>query len=129
MDKLNERLINVGKRIREARLRQGMSQEELSEKCCMNPSYIGQIERGEKSPSLNALYSIADGLDVNIRSFFESPETEEELAIQRLIDTIANKPPYQIDKIRRISEILLEDEVGMPSSTKPQTRDHSNPSR
>lgn len=114
MGKLNEQLRNLGKRIREARLRQGMSQEELSEKCSINPSYIGQIERGEKSPSLQTLYAIADGLHMDIRLFFASPETEQELAIQRLVDTVSNRTPSEIHKMARICGILIEEGVEVP---------------
>ncbi|MDD2200927.1 MAG: helix-turn-helix transcriptional regulator [Firmicutes bacterium] len=108
---MNERLRNLGKRIREARLRQGMSQEELSEKCCINPSYIGQIERGEKSPSLQTLWAIADGLNMNMRLLFASPETEQELAIQRLVDTVSNRTPGEIVKIAKICSILIEEGI------------------
>lgn len=91
-----------------------MSQEDLSEKCCINPSYIGQIERGEKSPSLQTLYAIADSLNMDIRLFFTSPETEQELAIQRLVDTVSNRTPDEIDKIARICGILLEEGIEIP---------------
>lgn len=99
-----------------------MSQEELSEKCCVNPSYIGQIERGEKSPSLHTLYAIADGLDVDITSFFASPRTEQELAIQRLIDTLSKQTPRQIDKVTRICEILIGENAGISLNAHPRVK-------
>ena len=91
-----------------------MSQEELSEKCSINPSYIGQIERGEKSPSLQTLYAIADGLQMDIRLFFASPETEQELAIQRLEDTVANQRPSVFDKLERFCGFRIYVGVDIP---------------
>ena len=40
--------VEIGQRIRNYRLQQKLSQEELAEKCGMHPTYIGQVERGEK---------------------------------------------------------------------------------
>ena len=40
--------IEIGQRIRNYRSQQQLSQEELAEKCGLHPTYIGQVERGEK---------------------------------------------------------------------------------
>lgn len=44
----------VGTRIRGFRKEKRLSQEELAEKCSLHPTYIGQLERGEKNPPLKA---------------------------------------------------------------------------
>lgn len=58
----------LGKRIREARLKKKMTQDQLSEKVGVSLYYIGEIERGVKSPSLKMFISIAQALDVSTDS-------------------------------------------------------------
>lgn len=64
--------INVifGNKVAELRKGQKMSQEELADKCGLHRTYLGAIERGEKSPTLNTVYKIAKGLNININQLF-----------------------------------------------------------
>lgn len=50
--------------IREIRARQQLSQERVAAKGGVGRKYVGQIERGEITPSFAALVGIAAGLDV-----------------------------------------------------------------
>ena len=45
----------LGKRIREERLRLGKTQESLAEEVNISTAYLGQIERGERSVTLDKL--------------------------------------------------------------------------
>lgn len=58
------------------RKQQNLSQEELAYKCGVHRTYIGSIERGEKSPTLNTIEKIAKGLNVNIIDLWEVPLTD-----------------------------------------------------
>ncbi len=55
------------KKLRESR---GLTQETLSEKLDVHISYVGQIERGLKYPSLRVLFKIADALNVKPSELF-----------------------------------------------------------
>ena len=46
---------SVGQRIRNYRTRQGLSQEKLAEMSGCHPTYIGQLERGEKNATLESI--------------------------------------------------------------------------
>ena len=59
-----------GKKVAEIRKKQHLSQEELADRCNVHRTYIGSVERGEKSPTLNTVQKIADGLFINIKDFF-----------------------------------------------------------
>ena len=55
-----------GRRVAELRRKQNLSQEDFAYKCSLHRTYIGTIERGEKSPTLNTIEKIARGLNVTI---------------------------------------------------------------
>lgn len=55
----------IGARIREARGISGMTQEKLAEMTGVNTTYISDIERGAKFPSLNLFIKIVDALGVS----------------------------------------------------------------
>lgn len=63
--------VQFGKRVVELRKLQGISQEELVFRCDVHRTYIGFIERGEKSPTLNTIEKFAKGLGVEIVELFK----------------------------------------------------------
>lgn len=68
MDKI-EFLQDLGFAIKVARLRQKMSQERLAELSDCSMSYIGFVERGEKSISLYNFLKIANVLNLDLGKF------------------------------------------------------------
>lgn len=56
----------LGKRIREERLRLNLTQERLSEDIEISTAYLGQIERGERSLTLDKLVKLANRLGVTV---------------------------------------------------------------
>ena len=45
----------IGQRVRNYRIDKGLSQEKLAELSGCHPTYIGQVERGEKNATLEAM--------------------------------------------------------------------------
>lgn len=66
----NEVLVRFGKRVREERLKQGLSQEEFADRAGVHRTYIGMIERAEKNITLLNIEKIAKALEINIAEFF-----------------------------------------------------------
>lgn len=64
----------VGNRIRALRKRKGLTQEKLGEKSELSYKFIGEIERGEKNPSLIVLLAIANGLEINLGDLFREDD-------------------------------------------------------
>ena len=60
----------VGIIIRELRLKAALTQEQFAERVGISWPYIGQIERGDRAPSIKTLEKIAKGLDVTPDIFF-----------------------------------------------------------
>jgi transcriptional regulator with XRE-family HTH domain len=81
----------MGLRIKNRRNVLRLSQEKLAEATCVTTSYIGQIERAERIPSLETLVNIAKSLRVSVDYFLQ--------------DTIA----IESDKyIKQIGELLID---------------------
>ena len=55
----------LGKRIKEARKKLKLTQEQLSEKANISNVYLGEIERGEKTPSIPVLIDLIEALNVS----------------------------------------------------------------
>lgn len=60
-----------GQRIVELRKKAGISQDELAFRCNIHRAYMGTIERGEKSVTLNTVEKIAAGLGVHVKDLFD----------------------------------------------------------
>lgn len=63
-------LIEFGKKVREIRKEQEISQEELAHKANLHRTYIGMIERAEKNITLINIQKVAKALEKNIKELF-----------------------------------------------------------
>ena len=59
------RLDSIGANIRKCRLSKKLRQEDLAEKANLSVTYIGMIERGEKTPSVETLVTILNAMGVS----------------------------------------------------------------
>ena len=66
-----------GDAVRQRRLQLGLSQEKLAFRCGSHRNYIGEIERGEKSPSLHIVFALAEGLDISPSELIRMVEDRE----------------------------------------------------
>lgn len=58
--------IALGQRIRQERLKLNLTQEKLAEDVGLSSTYIGQVERGERSVTLGKLVLIVNRLGVTV---------------------------------------------------------------
>lgn len=63
--------INLGNELKKLRHELSLSQEELAEKTNSSRTYIGAIERGEKSISAYKLYEILSIVNFSISEFMD----------------------------------------------------------
>jgi transcriptional regulator with XRE-family HTH domain len=66
----DEAVDDLGSRLKEVRLRSGMSLREVSRQLGVSPSFISQMENGKALPSVATLYAVAQLLDVSIDDLF-----------------------------------------------------------
>jgi Helix-turn-helix. len=66
---------SIGSRIRELRVANKLSQEELSHEADVPLSQIGRIERGEVNPTISTLYVIAVALNTDLKTLVDIKKT------------------------------------------------------
>ena len=83
----------LGKRIREERLRLNLTQEKLAEDINISTAYLGQIERGERSVTLDKLIPLANRLGVTIDFLLSDyvKTVEADMNLNRLTQLLQNK--------------------------------------
>ena len=67
---IEEQLQHIIERIKTIRVRQGVSQMELSLRASLSQSFIANLEKGKKQPSVLTLIRIADALNISPQEFF-----------------------------------------------------------
>lgn len=102
----------LGGKIRNFRKQLGLTQEELAERAGLHYSYIGQVERGDKNPSLNSLRKMAEALNVGVDMLLEETQQYElvdtELLQKELWKITRNRPAEDLQLLLEIAKNLFE---------------------
>lgn len=69
--------MNIGDKIKQLRVKNGLTQEELANRCELSKGFISQIERDLTSPSIATLMDILESLGTNLKDFFNEPVNEK----------------------------------------------------
>lgn len=64
----------LGRNVREARLRRGQSQEQLAFEAQMKRSYVSDLERGARNPSVKAIERLAAALEMPAADLLKAPQ-------------------------------------------------------
>ncbi len=105
----------MGKRIREYRKRADLTQESLALSAGINVSFLGDVERGLKKPSIESLEKLLMALDVTFQDFFDF-ETEiktfkDSTALEKLNLELQSRSNEEIDLIYNIvKQVLMFDD-------------------
>lgn len=68
--------LEIGEKLKSIRTSRGMTLEDVSAATSVSKPMLGQIERGQSSPTINTLWKIATGMKVPFSAFLEEPEPE-----------------------------------------------------
>jgi len=69
--------ISIGDKIKQLRIKLGLTQEELAARTELSKGFISQLERDLTSPSIATLMDILEALGTNIRDFFNESMEEK----------------------------------------------------
>lgn len=72
-----EHRLGFGRAVQTLRKHRNLSQEALALTASIDRSYMGRIERGEQSISLDKIWAICDALEISILELFQTALIEE----------------------------------------------------
>lgn len=99
----------VGHRIREYRAKKGLSQEELAHRADLHTAHLGQIERGEKSPTLDSLEKVVNALGITFEelfSFESTPSTATEPLIEKIVSYLKPMSNEEQNDVLKVVKLL-----------------------
>jgi transcriptional regulator with XRE-family HTH domain len=73
-DRGNQLQRAFGAAVRRARIKKGISQEQLADESGLHRTYVSLLERGRRNPSLKVISLLAAALDTNIVSLVSGIE-------------------------------------------------------
>ena len=69
--------MDIGKRVRELRVRNGLTLEELASRTELTKGYLSQLERNLSSPSIQTLEDLTEALGTSMAEFFAEEQEEQ----------------------------------------------------
>lgn len=102
----------LGEKIRNYRKWRGYSQEELANLANLHTVYIGQLERGEKSPTIDSLEGIVEALGISFEELFRhikpAPNDQEGVVLNEIITKVQSRSTEEQQSISKMIDLLLE---------------------
>ena len=96
---MSDQNIEVGKRITGLRLERGFTREKLSELADVSVQFLADIEKGRKSMTVATLRKISAALLVSTDYIVNGTESDENFAINSILNTLSPKNKKQAEKI------------------------------
>ena len=91
-------LLYVGKRVRDARSRRGMTRKMLAQEAEVSERHLAQIELGEGNVSILLLRRITNALNIPVADVFqaEKQNSPTDAALRQILDRV---PPHQLESV------------------------------
>lgn len=100
---------SIGRNIRDYRVESGMRQEDLAEATGLSANYIGMVERGEKTPSLETFVALLNALHVSadmvLTDVVESGYTVKQ---SMLAEKVGRLPAAERERIYAVVDVLVQ---------------------
>jgi transcriptional regulator with XRE-family HTH domain len=105
-----ERQALFGNRIRSIREAAGLSREAAAERADTGANYLGEVERGEKFPTLEMIERIAAALEVSPSAFFEyeAEEIDNQILVSKLHHVLSRLNTDQLQQALRVLTALFQ---------------------
>lgn len=101
--------LKLGERIHRERLSQKKTQENLAERANISVSFLGQIERGERKPSLETVVNIANSLGVTVDFLLsDSYKIAPKSLVDELSFLVREKSEKEIRTIIEVTKTLFK---------------------
>lgn len=105
-----ESLALFGRKARSIREAGGKTREMVAEAAAITPNYVGEIERGEKWPSLEVLVALGKSLDVSPAAFFEfeSEELDPRILREKIFGLLNGRNIEELQQVLCLLTALLK---------------------
>ncbi|AKJ05138.1 helix-turn-helix protein [Archangium gephyra] len=101
--------LRFGTHLRRLRTAQQLTQEQLAERSGLSVDAIRRIERGAFSPSLETLAKLTEGLDVSLKTLFQTFEREKSDRVAELCDFLSNRSGRDVQLVWRVVRAMFEE--------------------
>jgi transcriptional regulator with XRE-family HTH domain len=91
-------LQKFGKRMRDLRKINRMSQERLAEKADLSTNFVGSLERAEKEPKFTTLVKIAKAFNVSVAELLSFPDDKK----------VKSAKPELLDRATEVLRLTLD---------------------
>jgi transcriptional regulator with XRE-family HTH domain len=105
----------IAARVRSLRSDRAWSQPELARRSELSNAMVSMVERGERTPSLDALASLAEALEVDPATLLAlDDDASQNAGARRLADELGRLrlPRADVDALRRIAHALATEREG-----------------
>ncbi len=79
----------LAKNLKTIREKEKLSLEKVSQLTGVSKTMIGQIERGESSPTLTTIWKIANGLKVSFTSLINNPQPDTKVVLRNDVQVLS----------------------------------------
>ena len=118
--------LKIGERLKEIRNTRHLTLDEAAELTGVSKPMLGQIERGQSSPTINVLWKISTGLKIPLSFFCRQPETEYTVAWLSEKEMIMEEdggmrayPLFPFDPARNVEVFYIEFDAGVQHDSMP----------
>ena len=118
--------LKIGERLKEIRNTRHLTLDEVAELTGVSKPMLGQIERGQSSPTINVLWKISTGLKIPLSFFCRQPEAEYMVAGYDAAEMVTEEggrmrayPLFPFDPARNLEVFYLEFDAGVKHCSLP----------
>ncbi len=118
--------LKIGERLKEIRNTRQLTLDDVAKLTGVSKPMLGQIERGQSSPTINILWKISTGLKIPLSFFCKQEEAEytvtglgEEDVITEENGGMRAYPLFPFDPVRNVEVFYIEFDVGVRHGSLP----------
>jgi len=112
---MNTSIPSIGERLKKIRTNLNLTLDEVARITTVSKPMLGQIERGQSSPTINTLWKIATGLKVPLSSFLQDQQAKYVVADLQEKDVVVEDdgrmrayPLFAYDPVRSMETFYIE---------------------
>ncbi len=118
--------LKIGERLKEIRNTRQLTLDDVAELTGVSKPMLGQIERGQSSPTINILWKISTGLKIPLSFFCKQEEAEYTIVGLGEKDVITEEdggmrayPLFPFDPVRNVEVFYIEFDAGVNHESLP----------